>query len=130
VRRLTPYMLLAVLTLGTGVGIGLGLSEAPVAGARHADGQIRGTVDLLVGGVEYHAHPGTGTVVVEQRGRVVRTVDVSSEDSFQISVAPGRYKVVVSSPRAECVEPSSFENVHAHERITLSLICVEPSAVG
>jgi len=27
--RLTPYALLAVLTLGTGFGIGLGLSEAP-----------------------------------------------------------------------------------------------------
>jgi hypothetical protein len=29
VRRLTPYLLLAVLVLGTGLGIGLGLSEAP-----------------------------------------------------------------------------------------------------
>ncbi len=29
--RLTPYILLGVLTLGTGLGIGLGLSEAPVA---------------------------------------------------------------------------------------------------
>ena len=28
-ERLTPYMLLGVLTLGTGLGIGLGLSEAP-----------------------------------------------------------------------------------------------------
>ena len=28
-RRLTPYLLLAVLLLGTGLGIGLGLSEAP-----------------------------------------------------------------------------------------------------
>ena len=28
-ERLTPYMLLSVLTLGTGLGIGLGLSEAP-----------------------------------------------------------------------------------------------------
>lgn len=29
--RLTPYLLLTVLMLGTGLGIGLGLSEAPVA---------------------------------------------------------------------------------------------------
>ena len=28
-RRLTPYLLLSVLVLGTGLGIGLGLSEAP-----------------------------------------------------------------------------------------------------
>lgn len=28
-RRVTPYLLLAVLVLGTGLGIGLGLSEAP-----------------------------------------------------------------------------------------------------
>jgi hypothetical protein len=28
-RRLTPYLLLAILMLGTGLGIGLGLSEAP-----------------------------------------------------------------------------------------------------
>jgi hypothetical protein len=31
VRRLTPYVLLGVLTLGTGLGIGLGLSEAPTS---------------------------------------------------------------------------------------------------
>jgi hypothetical protein len=30
-ERLTPYILLGVLTLGTGLGIGLGLSEAPRA---------------------------------------------------------------------------------------------------
>ena len=30
--RLTPYVLLGVLTLGTGLGIGLGLSEAPSDG--------------------------------------------------------------------------------------------------
>ena len=29
--RLTPYVLLGVLTLGTGLGIGLGLSEAPTS---------------------------------------------------------------------------------------------------
>jgi hypothetical protein len=29
--RLTPYILLGTLTLGTGLGIGLGLSEAPAA---------------------------------------------------------------------------------------------------
>jgi Protein of unknown function (DUF4232) len=29
-ERLTPYILLGVLTLGTGLGIGLGLSEAPI----------------------------------------------------------------------------------------------------
>jgi len=29
-RRLTPFLLLAILLLGTGLGIGLGLSEAPV----------------------------------------------------------------------------------------------------
>jgi hypothetical protein len=29
IRRLTPYLLLTVLVLGTGLGIGLGLSEAP-----------------------------------------------------------------------------------------------------
>ena len=28
-RRLTPYVLLAVLVLGTGLGVGLGLSGAP-----------------------------------------------------------------------------------------------------
>lgn len=28
-RRLTPYLMLAVLVLGTGLGIGLGLSESP-----------------------------------------------------------------------------------------------------
>jgi len=33
-RRLTPYLLLAVLLLGTGLGIGLGLSEAPVQPGR------------------------------------------------------------------------------------------------
>jgi hypothetical protein len=31
-HRLTPYVLLAVLVLGTGFGIGLGLSKAPTAG--------------------------------------------------------------------------------------------------
>jgi hypothetical protein len=33
VRRLKPYLLLAVLILGTGLGTGLGLSEAPAASA-------------------------------------------------------------------------------------------------
>jgi hypothetical protein len=32
-RRLTPYLLLAVLFLGTGLGIGLGLAEAPAGGS-------------------------------------------------------------------------------------------------
>ena len=31
--RLTPYVLLGVLVLGTGLGAGLGLSEAPVSNA-------------------------------------------------------------------------------------------------
>jgi len=33
-RRLTPYLLLFALTLGTGLGIGLGLSEAPTQSTR------------------------------------------------------------------------------------------------
>jgi len=33
VRRLTPYVLLAVLVLGTGLGVGLGLSGAPSTSA-------------------------------------------------------------------------------------------------
>ena len=35
-RRLTPYLLLPVLVLGTGLGIGFGLSGAPSAGPRPA----------------------------------------------------------------------------------------------
>jgi len=45
-RRLTPYALLAVLTLGTGLGAGLGLSVGPVT---YAAGQpVSGVVQCSV----------------------------------------------------------------------------------
>ena len=55
-ERLTPYLLLGVITLGTGLGIGLGLSEAPGASANttgdrlHARGVTTATAhELIVG---------------------------------------------------------------------------------
>jgi hypothetical protein len=106
-RRLIPYFLLAVLVLGTGLGMGLGLAGSPT-GRIETDGEIRGTVNILVGGTTYHPRPGTVIVSVEQEDRLIRTLSVSSGHSFRVSVPPGRYRVLIgcvplsSSPCAGC----------------------------
>jgi hypothetical protein len=86
-RRLAPYVLLAVLLLGTGLGIGLGLAGAPTTG------QIQGTVNILSGGPAYRPYPGTAIVYLARQDRLIRTLSVPSERSFRFAVAPGKYRI-------------------------------------
>jgi hypothetical protein len=150
VRRLAPYLLLAVLVLGTGLGIGLGLTGAPTR-AIETDGQVCGTVNILVGGTTYRPYPGTAVVGVEQKDRLIRTLSVSSGHSFHVSVPPDRYRVLIgcvplsSSPCAGCERtgqvnglmsrtpsfvPTSAIVVETNRSVNVNFSCVVDSALG
>ena len=71
--RLTPYVLLGVLTLGAGLGVGLGLSEAPSASTTFtvlvpADSSSSGSVN------EYAFAVPVGTTCHESRREAAGTL--------------------------------------------------------
>jgi len=72
VHRLTPYLLLAVLTLGTGLGIGLGLAGAPAPAAT-----ARMTTRLVLNRTTATAgQPIHGTLVIENTGEPINLTKV------------------------------------------------------
>jgi len=91
-RRLTPYLLLAVLLLGTGFGIGLGLSESPAAAQ---------PTGVLTGGLEPWSEPSVvdlhlgGQVIVRHGGHVIASsCDVGGQRfGFRYTLPAGTYTV-------------------------------------
>ena len=63
-RRLTPYVLLGILTLGTGLAIGLGLSEGPVTYTASAEATTGNPCSAAPKGAEITCHLSSGAVVV------------------------------------------------------------------
>jgi len=147
VRRLTPYLLLAVLMLGTGLGIGLGLSEAPT-GVIEADGQINGTVNIVVGGATYRPYSGTTFVSFWREDRPVQTVSVSSGHEFQVWLPPGRYGILIGCAPVTCdpclrteqpnglllrrssIVPTSEIGVGPSLSVEVNFSCIVHSALG
>ena len=72
-ERLTPYLLLGVLTLGTGLGIGLGISDSPSPSAGLVTDYLELTTTRILAGREIH-----GALVVENSGRTINLTKVAT----------------------------------------------------
>jgi len=79
-RRLAPYVLLGLLTLGAGLGVGLGLSQGPVTYTATAPRivYLRAPLCTVSGGGFYCKGTGGGSPCV---GKIVRTLANASEMS-------------------------------------------------
>jgi len=109
-RRLTPYLLLAILMLGTGLGIGLGLSEASSTSNPSAS-QQRTTMGVIVGhevieicsALCVKRPPSSTEVELRAHGEVVGSEYVPGGKSFRFTFKPGRYMFFDASlPFATC----------------------------
>jgi hypothetical protein len=80
-----PYLLLAVLVIGSGLGIGLGLSEAPRKSAIRVEAQqYAGTITTRLVLDRTRAHAGVrikGHLVVQNSGPTINLTDIATSRS-------------------------------------------------
>ena len=118
-ERLTPYLLLGALTLGTGLGVGLGLSEAPthragwfsygpdaaaVTAARSPDGILTGVATPCIGlatAAQYARMP--VAVTLNEGTRTVASETVSGSGFDALAAAHSRALAKISRDIAAAI---------------------------